>query len=65
MTTEEEFKQHLFELSFALDSQSAGTDFLSLRRTHYLNQEWIHDNGLLEEYYQYFIKQIKGDEDND
>ena len=40
---------HIFELSFALDTQSAGKDFLSLRRTHYDNQRWIHDNGYQEE----------------
>ena len=56
--TTEELIQHIFELSFALDSQSAGKDYVSLRSTHYQNQKWIHDKGLQEEYYQYFIKQI-------
>ncbi len=56
--TTEEIIQHLFELSFALDSQSAGKDYVSLRSTHYQNQKWIHDKGLQEEYYQYFVKQI-------
>lgn len=59
--TEEELKQHIFELSFALDDQSAGKDFVRLRRTHYENQKWIHDNGLSEEYYQYFVKKIGED----
>lgn len=56
--TTEELIQHIFELSFALDSQSAGKDYVSLRSTHYQNQKWIHDKGLQEEYYQYFVKQI-------
>lgn len=56
--TAEELIQHIFELSFALDSQSAGKDYVSLRSTHYQNQKWIHDKGLQEEYYQYFVKQI-------
>lgn len=56
--TREELIRHIFELSFALDSQSAGRDYVSLRSTHYQNQRWIHDKGLQEEYYQFFIKQI-------
>ena len=56
--TEEELKQHLFELSFALDSQSAGKDYVALRSTHYNNQKWLHNHELQEEYYQYFITRI-------
>jgi hypothetical protein len=56
--TEEDLKRHIFELSFALDSQSAGKDYVALRNTHYQNQKWIHDNGLQEEYYQFFVKRI-------
>ena len=55
----DELLDHIFELSFALDTQSAGKDFLSLRRTHYDNQRWIHDNGYQEEYYQFFIKRLQ------
>ena len=55
---EEDLKRHIFELSFALDSQSAGKDFAALRNTHYQNQKWIHDNGLQEEYYKFFVKRI-------
>lgn len=54
----DDLKRHIFELSFALDSQSAGKDYVSLRSTHYQNQKWIHDNGLQEEYYQFFVKRI-------
>lgn len=54
----EDLKKHLFELSFALDSQSAGKDFIALRKTHYDNVTWLHDNGLQEEYYQYFSNKI-------
>lgn len=54
--TEEELKQHIFELSLMLDSKSAGRDYVALRSTHYLNQQWLHDKGLQKEYYQYFCK---------
>ena len=57
-TSRDELIKHIFELSFALDSQSAGKDYMSLRNTHYQNQKWIHDNGLQEKYYQFFIKRI-------
>ena len=57
--------QHLFELSFALDSQSAGKDYVALRRTHYENQRWLHDKGLQEDYYQYFLKAELGEEQKD
>lgn len=62
MIDEETLKQQLFHLSFALDSQSAGKDYVALRNTHYNNQKWLHDNGLQEEYYQFFIKKIGGEE---
>ena len=55
----EQLLKHIFELSFALDTQSAGKDYLSLRKTHYDNQRWIHDNGFSEEYYQFFFEKIK------
>lgn len=55
----EELKQHIFELSYALDSQSSGKDYVALRNTHYDNQIWIHDNGLQEEYYKYFYSKFK------
>ena len=55
-----ELINHLFELSFALDSQSAGKDFLSLRRTHYKNLQWIYKNGLNDDYYKFFFGRIDG-----
>ena len=55
----DELKQHIFELSYALDSQSAGKDFPALRRTHYNKQIWLHDSGLQDEYYQYFVSQLQ------
>ena len=58
----DELINHIFELSFALDTQSAGKDFLSLRRTHYNNQKWIHDHGYQEEYYKFFINRLKEEE---
>ena len=54
--TNEELKKHIFELSYALDSQSAGKDYVALRSTHYNNIRWIRDNGLLDEFYDYFFK---------
>ena len=57
-TSRDELIKHIFELSFALDSQSAAKDYMSLRNTHYQNQKWIHDKGLQEKYYQFFIKRI-------
>ena len=56
--TIDELKQQLFKLSFALDSESAGRDYVALRKSHYDNQRWLHDNGLAEEYYHYFVKQL-------
>ena len=58
MSEEELYKQHIFELSFALDSQSAGKDYVALRNTHYNNVKWLHDNGLQEDYYSYFAKRL-------
>lgn len=57
--TREELIHHIFELSFALDSQSAGKDYVALRKTHYNNQKWIHDAGLSEEYYKYFVTALE------
>ena len=54
----EELKKHLFELSYALDSQTCEKDYVALRRTHFDNQIWIHDNGLQEEYYKYFYSKF-------
>lgn len=58
--TREELINHIIELSFALDSQSAAKDYLSLRRTHYNNLQWIYDNGLNNEYYKYFLSELQG-----
>ncbi len=55
----EELKKHIFELSYALDCLSSVKDCVALRRTHYDNQIWIHDNGLQEEYYKYFYSKFK------
>ena len=55
-TSRDELIKHIFELSFALDSQSAGKDYMALRNTHYQNQKWIHDKGLQEKYYQFFAE---------
>lgn len=57
--TEEELKQHIYGLSFDLDIYSAGKDYVALRRTHYNNIQWLHDSGLQEEYYQFFVKALK------
>lgn len=56
---EEELIQHIFELSFAIDNYSAANDYAALRKTHYENVQWLHDNGFQEEYYHFFIKAIK------
>ena len=52
----EKLKHQIFVLSYALDSESAGKDYIALRNTHYNNQVWLHDNGLSEEYYRYWVK---------
>ena len=49
--SEEELKQHLYQLSSDLDRFSAGKDYVALRKTHYDNIEWLHKNGLTNEYY--------------
>ena len=59
--TEEELKNHLFELSLALDKYSAGKDYVSLRATHYANIKWLHEHGLTEEYYKVLFEDIKGE----
>lgn len=58
----EDLKRHIFELSYALDSQSAGKDFVALRSTHYDNQRWLHDNGFTEEYYNFWFNEHFGEE---
>lgn len=57
--SEEELKQHLYELSYALDNYSAGKDYVALRRTHYDNIEWLQKHGLTEEYYEVLFAHIK------
>lgn len=57
--TEEELKDHIYELSIALDTYSAGKDYVALRRTHYANIEWLHENGLMDEYYNVLFAHIK------
>ena len=55
----EELKQHFYELSYALDSHSAGKEYEELRRTHYENIDWMENKGLEEEYYKVFFEHIK------
>lgn len=57
----EELKEHLYELSYALDSYSAGKDYVALRRTHYDNIEWLQKHGLTEEYYNVLFAHIKAE----
>ena len=57
----EEIKQHLFELSVALDYYSAGKDYVSLRKTHYDNIEWINNHDLGEDYYRVLLNRIERD----
>lgn len=59
--TNEELKEHLFELSYALDNYSAGKDYVALRRTHYDNIEWLQKHGLTDEYYNVLFAHIKAD----
>ena len=53
--SEEELKQHLYELSYALDTYSAEKDYVALRKAHYDNIEWLHKHGLTDEYYELCI----------
>ncbi len=57
-----ELKQHLLELSCALDEHSAGKDYVALRRAHYDNIEWLHEHGLTGEYYEVLFAHFKGEE---
>lgn len=57
--TEEELKDHIYELSIALDTYSAGKDYVALRRTHYNNIEWLQEHGLTNEYYNVLFAHIK------
>ena len=60
--SEEEIKQHLYELSYALDNYSAAKDYVALRRAHYDNIEWLQQHGFTEEYYEVLFAHIKGRE---
>ena len=62
--TEEVLKQHLYELSYALDNYSAGKDYMALRRTHYDNIEWLQKHGLTDEYYNVLFAHIKAEREN-
>lgn len=57
--TEEELKDHIYELSEALDRYSAGKDYVALRRVHYENIEWLQKNGLTNEYYNVLFANIE------
>lgn len=59
--TEEELKDHIYELSEALDRYSARKDYVALRRTHYENIEWLQKNGLMNEYYNVVFAHIKNE----
>jgi hypothetical protein len=61
--TIEELKEHLYELSYALDNHSARKDYVALRRTHYDNIEWLHKHGLTDEYYNVFFAHIKAEKE--
>lgn len=63
--SEEELKQHIYELSYALDNYSAGKDYVALRRTHYDNIKWLHKHGLTEEYYEVLFAHILRAESED
>lgn len=56
--TEEELKDHIYELSEALDRYSARKDYVALRRTHYENIEWLKEHGLTNEYYNVLFAHI-------
>ena len=58
---EEELKQHIYELSYALDNYSALKDYVALRRTHYNNIEWLQKHGLVEEYFNVLFARIKAE----
>jgi len=62
--TERELKDHIYELSEALDRYSAGKDYVALRRTHYENIEWLQKNGLTNEYYNVLFAHIKKEREN-
>lgn len=55
----EELKNHLYELSYALDSFSARKEYEELRRTHHENIYWMENKGLEEEYYKVLFEHIK------
>lgn len=59
--TEEELKQHIYSLSLALDTYSAGKDYAALRRTHYDNIKWLNEHGLTDEYYKILFAHIETD----
>lgn len=57
--SEEELKQHIYELSYALDNYSAGKDYVALRNAHYDNIKWLQKHGLTDEYYEVLFSRIK------
>lgn len=59
--TEEELKQHIYELSYALDHYSTMKDYVALRKAHYDNIEWLQKYGLIEEYYDVYFAHIKAE----
>lgn len=60
--TKKELKQHIYELSCALDIQSARKNYMALRRIHYDNIIWLREHGLIDEYYEVFCQHIESEE---
>jgi hypothetical protein len=60
-------KKRLFELIWEIDGFSAGNkDATDLRVLHYQNCDWLGKVGLQEEYYNYMLGRMEGDnEDNE
>ena len=59
-----ELKQHIYDLSLAIDKYSISKDYIALRRTHHDNIEWLQQNGLAEEYYEVLLADIKRSREN-
>lgn len=57
----DEFKHRLFEIMYALDKASAEKDFITLRRWHYENMDWLRDEDMITEYYD-FVHDVRENE---
>lgn len=58
---DKELKQQLFKIIYELDKNSAREDYDALRRLHYDNVDWLGDNNLLVEYYNYFSDRLESE----